>query len=51
MKFVTAYSDNMPSFETIHAELGLWETSWKEGFEHVQYDSVSSTLRNCNDLA
>ena len=51
MKFVTAYSDDMPSFETIHAELGLWETSWKESFEQVQYDSVASTLHNCNDLA
>ena len=40
----------MPSYETIHEELGLWETSWKEGFEHVLYDSVATTLRNCNDL-
>ena len=51
MRFVIAYSDDTPSFETIPAELGLWETSWKEGFEHVQYDSVTRTLGNCNDLA
>ena len=41
----------MPSYQTIHAELGLWETSWKEGFEQVGYDSIADTLRNCNELA
>ena len=51
MKFVTAYADDMPNFRSIHAELALWETSWKDGFEKVQYDSVADTLRNCNELA
>ena len=47
MKFVSAYEDDMPDYRTIHAELGLWETSWKKGFEKVQYSSVADTLRNC----
>ncbi len=51
MKFVTAYADDMPNFRSIHAELALWETSWKDGFEKVQYNSVADTLRNCNELA
>ena len=51
MKFVSAYEDDMPDYRTIHAELGLWETSWKKGFEKVQYSSVADTLRNCNEIA
>ena len=50
MKFVSAYEDDMPNFKTIHAELELWETSYKKGFEKVAYDSVADTLRNCNEL-
>ena len=51
MKFVSAYRDDMPDYRTIHAELRLWETSWKKGFEKVQYSSVADTLRNCNEIA
>ena len=51
MKFVSAYEDDMPDYRTIHAELELWETSWKKGFEKVQYSSVADTLRNCNEIA
>ena len=51
MKFVSAYKDDMPNYRSMHAELGLWETNWKQGFEQVTYDSVADTLRNCNKLA
>ena len=51
IKFVSAYKDDMPDYRTIHAELGLWETSWKKGFEKVQYCSVADTLRNCDEIA
>jgi hypothetical protein len=51
MKFVSAYKDDMPNYRSMHAELGLWETNWKQGFEQVIYDSVADTLRNCNELA
>ncbi|XP_028413110.1 52 kDa repressor of the inhibitor of the protein kinase-like [Dendronephthya gigantea] len=51
MKFVSAYRDDMPNFRAIHAELELWETSWKKGHEKVEYDNIADTLRNCNELA
>jgi hypothetical protein len=51
MKFMSAYEDDMPNFRTIHAELDLWEISWKNGFEKVEYDNIADTLRNCNELA
>ena len=51
MKFMSAYEDDMPNFRTIHAELDLWETSWKNGFEKVEYDNIADTLRNFNELA
>ena len=51
IKFVSAYKDDMLDYQTIHAELGLWETSWKKGFEKVQYCSVADTLRNCDEIA
>jgi hypothetical protein len=35
----------------MYAELGLWETNWKQGFKQVTYDSVADTLGNCNELA
>ena len=51
MKFVEAYREDMPNYRAIHAELGLWETSWRKGFEEIVHDSVADTLRNCNELA
>ena len=51
MKFVEAYREDMPNYRSIHAELGLWETSWRKGFEEIVYNSVADTLRNCNELA
>ncbi|XP_046863535.1 52 kDa repressor of the inhibitor of the protein kinase-like [Xenia sp. Carnegie-2017] len=51
MKFAVAYKEDMPHFRKIHAELGLWETNWKGGFEKVKYDSIADTLRTCNKLA
>jgi hypothetical protein len=51
MKFMEAYKDDMPNYRTIHAELNLWETSWKKGFENVEYDNIADTLKNCNALA
>jgi hypothetical protein len=51
MKFVDAYSDDMPSYHRIHAELSLWETSWKENFDKIRYDSIADTLQHCNELA
>ncbi len=51
MKFMEAYKDVMPNYRTIHAELNLWETSWKKGFENVEYDNIADTLKNCNALA
>lgn len=51
MKFMHEYKDDMPNFRTIHAELELWETTWKNGFQKVQYDNVAETLKNCNQLA
>ena len=41
----------MPNYRAIHAELGLWETSCRKGFEEIAYDSVADTLRNCNEIA
>ena len=35
MKFVEAYREDMPKYRSIHAELGLWETSWRKGFEEM----------------
>ena len=51
MKFMSAYEDDMPNFRTIHAELELWETSWKKGFQTVVYDNVADTLKNCYERA
>jgi hypothetical protein len=51
MKFVSAYKDYMPNYRSMYAELGLWETNWKQGFKQVTYDSVADTLGNCNELA
>lgn len=51
MKFVEANREDMPNYRAIHAELGLWETSWRKGFEEIVFDSVADTLRNCNELA
>ncbi|XP_046856107.1 52 kDa repressor of the inhibitor of the protein kinase-like [Xenia sp. Carnegie-2017] len=51
MKFAVAYKEDMPHFRKIHAELGLWETNWKGGFEKVKYDSIADTLQTCNKLA
>ncbi|XP_046844785.1 52 kDa repressor of the inhibitor of the protein kinase-like [Xenia sp. Carnegie-2017] len=51
MKFAVAYKEDMPHFRKIHAELGLWETNWKGGFEKVKYDSIADTHRTCNKLA
>ena len=50
MKFVSAYKDDMPNYRSMYAELGLWETNWKQGFKQVTYDSVADTLGNCNEL-
>ena len=51
MKFMSAYKEDMPNFRTIHAELDLWETSWKNGFENAEHDNIADTLQNCNELA
>jgi hypothetical protein len=51
MKFMEAYKDDMPNYRTIHAELDLWETSWKKGFEKLEYDNIAETLKNCDELA
>ena len=51
MKFASAYKDDMPDYRTFHAELGLWETSWKKGFEKVQYSTIADTIRNCDEIA
>ena len=51
MKFVAAYSDDMPNYLSIHAELGLWETMWKDGFEKVVCNSIAATLKSCNNIA
>ena len=51
MKFMSAYKEDMPNFRTIHAELDLRETSWKNGFENAEYDNITDTLQNCNELA
>ena len=51
LKFLSAYKDDMPNYRTIHCELEMWETSWRKGFEKVEYDSVSDTLKNCDELA
>ena len=51
MKFMTLYKANMPNFSAIHAELALWETSWRCGIEMVEYDNIGDTLRNCNELS
>ena len=50
MKFASAYEDDMPNFRTIHAELGLWETSWKKGFEKIQHSTIADTIRNCDEI-
>ena len=47
MKFMSAYKEDMPNFRTIHAELDLWETNWKNGFENAKYDNIADTLQNC----
>ena len=46
MEFMHEYEDDLPNFRTIHAELEFWETTWKNGFEKVQYDNVAETLKN-----
>ena len=51
MKFASSYIDDMPNYRSIHAELGLWEISWRKSFEDVVHDSVADTLRHCNELA
>ena len=51
LKFLSAYKDDMPNYRSIHCELEMWETSWRKGFEKVEYDSVSDTLKNCDELA
>ena len=51
MKFMTLYKADMPNFSVIHAELALWQTSWRCGIEMVEYDSIADTLRNCNELS
>ena len=51
MKFLTAYKDDMPNFRAVHADLELWEMSWKNGYENVEYDNIVDTLNNCNDTA
>ena len=51
MKFMSAYKEDMPNFRTIHAELDLRETSRKNGFENAEYDNITDTLQNCNELA
>ncbi|XP_028412484.1 52 kDa repressor of the inhibitor of the protein kinase-like [Dendronephthya gigantea] len=51
MKFASAYLDDMPNYRSIHAELGLWETSWKKGFEDVVHDLVAETLHHCKEFA
>ena len=51
MKFVEAYREDMPNYHAVHAELGLWETSWRKGFEEIVHETVADTLRNCNELA
>lgn len=51
MKFVTVYMDDMPNFRAVHAELDLWETSWKKGYEKIHYDNIADTIKNCCELS
>ena len=51
MKFVTANKDDMLNISAIHAELALWETSWRSGIEKVEYDNIVDMLRNFNELS
>ena len=50
-KFMTLYKADMPNFSAIHAELALWEASWRCGIEMVEYDNIADMLRNCNELS